>query len=76
MPTFRISVINRTFSACEDHELPSLDAARKEGVKAALAIGSEEVANGSPFFAAEILVENGQELLGRVVVSLGASPLK
>lgn len=73
---FRISVIDRAFRACGDHEFASFDAARKEGLKAALAIGSEEVANGAAYFAAEIRVEAGEGLLGRFAVSVGASPLQ
>lgn len=76
MPIFRISVVNQTFRASDDHELPSVDAALKQGIKAALAIGSDEVTDGSPFFAAEIRIEDGPETLGRFVVSIGASPLQ
>lgn len=75
MQTYRISVINQTFRASDHHELPSFEAARTHGIKAALEIGTEEVMNGSPFFGAEILVEDGEELLGRFVVSIGATPL-
>ena len=75
MQTYRISVINQTFRATDDHELPSFEAARIHGFKAALAIGTEEVINGIPFFGAEILVENGTKVLGRFVVSIGASQL-
>ena len=76
MPTFRITVTNQTFRACDDHELPSFDAARVQGIKAALDIGSDEVANGNPFFAAEVLVADGNETLGRFVVSIGASSIQ
>lgn len=76
MPTYRITVINQTFRACDDHELPSFDAARVEGIKAALDIGSDEVAKGNPFFAAEVVVANGDEMLGRFVVSIGASSIQ
>lgn len=76
MPTFRISVVNQTFRASNDHELASFEHARKHGIGAALAIGAEEVTGGEPYFAAEVLVENGQKLLGRFVVSVGSSPLQ
>lgn len=75
MQTYRISVINQTFRASNQHDLPSFEAARIHGIKSALEIGAEEVINGSPFFGAEILVEDGNELLGRFVVSIGASQL-
>lgn len=76
MPMFRITVINQTFTASEDHDLPSLDEANRTGIKSALTIGLEEVVNGNAYFGAEIRVENGEDTLGRFVVSVGASPLQ
>jgi len=68
-------VINESFRACDSHELLSADEASKQGIKAALAIGSDEVANGKEFFGAEVLVERDGQTVGRFVVSIGASPL-
>ena len=76
MPTFRISVVNQTFRATNDHELASFDDARMHGIRAALAIGTDEVTNGKPYFGAEVIVENGRKLLGRFVVSVGASSIQ
>ena len=76
MPMYRISVIDQTFRACNEHECSTHDAAREHGIKAALAIGSEEVAKGKPFFGAEVRVELHKEILGRFLVSIGASPLQ
>ena len=76
MPTFRISVTNQTFRSSNDHELPSFEEARKQGISAALAIGVGEVANGQAAFGAEVRVEAGEETLGRFVVSVLASPIQ
>jgi hypothetical protein len=76
MPKYRITVTNHTFRASDEHDLPSFDAARVQGIKAALDIGTDEVANGNPFFAAEVLVEDGDKVLGRFVVSAGASSIQ
>lgn len=76
MPTFRITVTNQTFSASDDHELASLADATRQGIKAALDIGTDEVANGKPFFGAEVHVEEGDETLGKFVVSVGMSPIQ
>jgi hypothetical protein len=76
MPTFLISVLNETFSACEEHELTTATAARDEAIKGALAIGSDEVVKGKQFFGAEVKIEHGDELIGRFVVSVGASPIE
>lgn len=75
MPTFQISIVNETFASSNDHEMHSLDDASAEALKAALQIGSDEVAGGKQFFAAEVKVETSNELVGRFVVSIGASPL-
>lgn len=76
MPTFRITVINHTFRASNDHELPSLAEATKQGIKAALEIGTDEVANGKSFFGAEVHVKEDEESLGKFVVSVGMSPIQ
>ncbi|HEU4809230.1 MAG TPA: hypothetical protein VFS69_01095 [Sphingomicrobium sp.] len=76
MPTYRVSVINQTFRACNEHDVQSLDDAREQGIKSALEIGAGEVARGKSFFGAEVRVEKGGELLGRYVVSAGFSPLQ
>ena len=76
MPTFTISVVDETFSASEEYEGPSADAAVTQAIKAALQIGAEEVVSGKPFFVAEVKVANGGETVTRYVVSIGASPLQ
>lgn len=76
VPSYCISVINHTFRASDHYELSSFEDARAQAIKAALEIGSDEVANGTPFFGAEVVVEEGEEILARFVVSIGASSLK
>src|SRR4051812_10988800 len=71
-----LSVLNETFTACDEHELTTATDARDEGIKGALAIGSDEVAKGKHFFGAEVKIEQGEELIGRFVVSVGASPIE
>lgn len=75
MPTFKISVVNETFTASDDHEVSSADHARVQALQAALQIGADEVVGGKQFFAAEVKVETAGEVVGRFVVSIGASPL-
>ena len=76
MPTFRITVTNGDFRACEDYDLPSIEDARRQGIKAALAMGTDEVHAGKPFFGAEVRVEDGGGTVSRSVVSIGASSLQ
>ena len=76
MPVFRVTVINAEFRASEDYELPSADHARRQGIKAALAMGADEVHAGKAFFGAEVRVEDAGQTVSRSVVSIGASPLQ
>ena len=76
MPTFRIRVINTDFDNSNEINQPSADRARVEAVKSALQIGVDEVCKGTPFFGAEVRVENGSEVVERLVVAIGVSPLR
>ena len=76
MPRYCIRVVNRDFATSSDHELPSMEAANTEALKGALQIGSQEVWEGKAFFAAEISVENEHEPTERMMVAVGASPLR
>jgi hypothetical protein len=76
VPLFRISVLNETFSACGEHELATASDAKTEGIKGALAMGSDEVSKGKQYFGAEVKIEEGDELVGCFVVSVGASPIE
>lgn len=76
MPTFTIDVVNETFSSSNNHEGPSLDAAKVQALKAALEIGAEEIIGGKQFFAAEVKIGSADETVGRFVVSIGTSPLQ
>jgi hypothetical protein len=76
VPIFRISVVNHTLTAQNEQDVPSLDEARKQGIKAAIAIGSDEIANGKAFFGAEVLVQDGEGTTERLIVAIGTSPLR
>ena len=76
MPTFQIRVINTDYDDSSEVDRPSTDEARAEALKAALQIGVEEVCNGAPFFGAEVCIESGSEVLERLVVAIGVSPLR
>mgnify|MGYP006150533467 CR=1 FL=1 len=39
-------------------------------------IAADQVSHGNPFFGAEVRLEDGDKLVGRYVVSVGATPLK
>jgi hypothetical protein len=75
MPMYRISVVNEEFRATAEHELSCAANAREEGVRAALAMGADEVCNGKAFFGAAVIIEEDGHSDRRFVVSVGASPL-
>ena len=76
MPRFRVRVINTDFDDSTEIERSSADQARAEALNSALMIGVDEVCKGTPFFGAEVRIEDGNEVLERLVVAIGVSPLR
>lgn len=76
MPTFQVHVVNSEFSASEDVNANDVATAQRQGLKAALAIGSDQVCDGLQFFAAVVCVECNGDEKARMVISIGQSPLK
>lgn len=76
MPTFKVHVVNSDFSASQDMDARDVEAAQNQGLKAALAIGSDQVCGGMQFFAAVVCVEYEGDEKARMVISIGQSPLK
>jgi hypothetical protein len=76
MPTFQITVHNEDFTSSDEHECVDKPEALKQGIKAPIAIVTDQVSSGKPFFGAEILLEEGNKKIARYVVAVGASPLK
>ena len=73
MPTFHISVVNDAFCASSSHEVPTLEAASKDGLRSALAIGSDELVSGESEFRANVCVA-GKSTVTRFTVSLSVTP--
>ena len=42
----------------------------------AIAIAGDQVSHGSPFFGAEVRLDEGNKRIGRYVLAVGVSPLK
>jgi len=76
MATFSVTIVNQSFRASNNYDLGSLSDANREALKGALQIGAEEVINGKPFFGAEVMIEQGDAVLGRFIVWIGASHLQ
>jgi hypothetical protein len=76
MPTYRISIVNEDFSASDERDLPDIEAARREALRGAVAMGGDHLIEGEKLFGAEVSVSEGGNTRQRFVVTVSASPLK
>ena len=76
MATYRLSIVNEHFSDTAELKATDVMRAWQEAIASAIAIAADQVSHGSPFFGAEVRLEEGETLVGRYVVSVGAIPLK
>ena len=76
MPKYQINIVNEHF--VQDGELEARDvvSAWKKAIKSAIEIAADQVSHGSPFFGAEVILQEGNKQIGRYVVSVGSTPLK
>ena len=58
MPTYRITITNKTFQSCADSDYGDDQEAAREAVQGAIAIAADEIRNGEPLSMAEITVEH------------------
>ena len=75
MTPFHVTIINEHFSQSAELKASDQVGAWKEAVASAIAIASDQVSHGSPFFGALVILAEGEKEIGRYVVSVGASPL-
>ena len=76
MPSYRISIVNEHFSDSAEQEAPDVVKAWQRAIRSALEIAADQVSHGSPFFGAEVTLDEGKKRIGRYIVSVGAMPLK
>ena len=76
MPSFNVTVLNEHFVSKEKLQAADEPSALEAAIKSALDIAAEQVSAGKPFFGAEVTLARGEERLSRMVVSVGAAPLK
>lgn len=76
MPTYRICIVNRDFTASEDIEASGADTARTEALRGALNIGTDEICEGKMFFGAEITIQGNGGNPERMMVAIGTTPLR
>ena len=71
MQTFKIRVINSDFESNNEIKAVSFEDARKQGLRAALTIGVDEVCGGAHLFGAEVVVDGDGDDLERFMVGMG-----
>lgn len=76
MATYNTEIINEHFSQSGELEARDNVSAWKKAIASAIAIAADQVSHGNPFFGAEVILKEGNTLIGRYVVSVGATPLK
>ncbi|HEX6740906.1 MAG TPA: hypothetical protein VF079_03815 [Sphingomicrobium sp.] len=76
MPTFKITIVNEHLNCSNDYEGADEAAACHNAISGALAIATDEVMKGEPFFGAEVRVDRGENPVARFIVAIGMSPLK
>ena len=76
MPSYRICIVNHDFSASEDIDAPDAAAARRQALRGALNIGTDEVCDGKTFFGAEISIEADDANPERLMIAIGTSRLR
>ena len=76
MPTYRISIVNKDFTATEDIDAADVAAARTEALKGALQIGTDEICEGKMFFGAEISIQGNGKATERLMIAIGATSLR
>jgi hypothetical protein len=76
MPTYTVSIVNEHFSQSAEQEAADPVEAWQRAIGGAIEIAKDQVSHGNPFFGAEVTLEEGNKLIGRYVVAVGATPLK
>jgi hypothetical protein len=76
MSTYTVTIVNEHFSQTGEQEAADNIEVWKAAISSAIAIAADQVSHGSPFFGAEVTIAQGNEQIGRYLVSVGAAPLK
>ena len=76
MPNYTVTIVNEHFSQTGEQDAPDNIEAWKAAISSTIIIAADQVSHGNPFFGAEVTVAQGNEQIGRYLVSVGATPLK
>ena len=76
MANYHVTIVNEHLDQSGSLEAADNAKAWQKALGSAIDIAKDQVSNGEPFFGAEVTLKQGNALIGRYVVSVGASPLK
>ena len=76
VPTYRLTIVNEHFSSSSEQRSSDVVKAWQKAIRSTIEIAADEVSHGNPFFSAEVTLDEGNNRIGRYVVSVGAMPLK
>lgn len=76
MPSYTVTIVNEHFTQTGEQESRDNIEAWRTAIASTITIAADQVSHGSAFFGAEVTVTLGKELIGRYLVSVGATPLK
>lgn len=75
MPSYTVTIVNEHFSQTGEQESSDNITAWQTAIASTITIAAEQVSHGNPFFGAEVTITQGNEKIGRYLVSVGATPL-
>ncbi|WP_242140962.1 hypothetical protein [Sphingomonas sp. TREG-RG-20F-R18-01] len=73
MPSYTVTTVNEHVFQTGEQEARDNIEAWKAAISSAITIAAEQVSHGNPFFGAEVTVAQGQEQIGRYLVSVGVT---
>ena len=76
MASYTVTIVNEHFSQTGEETALDNSEIWKRAIASAITIAADQVSHGNPFFGAEVTVAQGDEQIGRYLVSVGATPLK
>ena len=76
MPNFTIRVVNCDYESASEIDSHDIGRARDQGMRAALGMGTDELCKGTSFFGAEVRLEIDGQVKERMMIAMGATPLR
>lgn len=77
VPTYRVRIVGADFDAeDEGTDYPDAESAKRQAVKAAIAVAADEASRGMCGAVLEARIEDGSDVLARYIVAVSVEPLE